>query len=122
MRRAHRLSTRSAFANVLANGRRTTRPEFVLYHFAREAPGRARVGLRVSRRVGRAVVRNRVRRVLREAFRPLYPKLVACDVVVVARPAIVGAGVEDLRRRLEEVAARAGLLESTHRSEEKAPR
>lgn len=87
-----------------------TRPEFVLYHFAREAPGPARVALSVGRRIGGAVVRNRVRRLLREAFRPLLPRLVTCDIVVVARPDILGAGVEDLEKALADVAARAGLL------------
>lgn len=87
-----------------------TRPEFVLYHFAREAADYPRVGLRVSRRIGSAVVRNRVRRLLREALRPLLPRLVACDLVVVARPAILGAGVRDLERDLADAATRAGLI------------
>jgi ribonuclease P protein component len=87
-----------------------TRPEFVLYHFAREAPGRARVAFSVGRRLGGAVARNRVRRVLREAFRPLLPRLVACDIVVVARPAVQQATVGDLERALADAAARAGLL------------
>ena len=88
-----------------------TRPELVLYHFAREASDRPRVGLRVSRRIGGAVVRNRVRRLLREALRPLLPRLAACDIVVVARPAILGVGVGDLERALADAAERAGLVE-----------
>lgn len=87
-----------------------TRPEFVLYHFAREASESPRVGLRVSRRIGGAVVRNNVRRRLREALRPLIPRLRACDIVVVARPGVLGAEVADLEQALEETAARAGLL------------
>lgn len=87
-----------------------TRPEFVLYHFAREAQGQARVAFSVGRRIGGAVVRNRVRRILREALRPLLPRLVACDIVVVARPAVLGAGVGDLEKMLADAAARAGLL------------
>ena len=110
MRRENRLRSRSRFRTVLRDGRRVTRPEFVLYHFARETPDEPSVGLRVSRRVGGAVVRNRVRRVLREALRPLLPRLVACDIVVVARPPAVGAGVDDLERALDDAAARAGLF------------
>jgi ribonuclease P protein component len=88
-----------------------TRPEFVLYHFARETPEQPRVGFTVGRRIGGAVVRNRVRRVLREAIRPVIPRLVACDVVVVARPAAVGAGVGHVERALADAAAQAGLFQ-----------
>jgi ribonuclease P protein component len=90
-------------------------PEFVLYHFAREASEAPRIGFSVSRRVGGAVVRNRARRVLREAVRPLIPRLVACDIVVVARAPVVGAGVADLERSLADAAARAGLLRTDHK-------
>ncbi|MGH2757940.1 MAG: ribonuclease P protein component, partial [Actinomycetota bacterium] len=75
MRRENRLRSRSGFRTTLHSGDRVTRPEFVLYHFAREAAEPTRVGLRVSRRIGSAVVRNRVRRRLREALRPLIPRL-----------------------------------------------
>jgi ribonuclease P protein component len=90
-----------------------TTPEFVLYHFAREALEAPRIGFAVSRRVGSSVVRNRARRVLREAVRPLIPRLVACDIVVVARPPVVGAGVADLETSLADAASRAGLLLTT---------
>ena len=89
--------------------------EFVLYHFAREAPQAPRIGFAVSRRIGGAVVRNRARRVLREAIRPLIPRLVACDIVVVARPPVIGAGVADLAESLAGAAARAGLLRTDRR-------
>jgi ribonuclease P protein component len=87
-----------------------TTPEFVLYHFAREAPELPRVGFAVGTRIGGAVVRNRVKRRLREAVRPLVPRLVACDILVVARPAVVAVAVADLERALGDAAARAGVL------------
>lgn len=110
MRRADRLRARTDFRRVLSAGRHVTRPEFLLYHAPRDAPGRPRVGLTVPRSVGSAVVRNRTKRLLREAVRPLIPRLVACDIVVAARPAVVGAGVRDLEEALTDAAARAGLL------------
>jgi ribonuclease P protein component len=82
----------------------------VLYHFAREAPESPRVGFSVARRLGGAVIRNRTRRRLREAIRPLIPRLVACDVLVVARPPAVEAEVRDLTAMLEDALAQAGLL------------
>ncbi len=110
MRRQNRLRPGSRLQEVISSGRRVTRTEFVLYHFAREASERPSVGLRVSRRVGGAVVRNRVRRQLREALRPLIPRLVASDIVIVARPAAAEAGVSGLGRSLADAAARAGLI------------
>ena len=121
MRREHRLRARSDFRRVTQQGGRLTTPEFVLYHFAREAPEVPRIGFAVSRRVGGSVVRNRARRVLREAVRPLIPRLVACDIVVVARPPVVGAGVADLGRLLAEAASRAGLLLTDRQDGAKRP-
>lgn len=90
-----------------------TTGEFVLYHSPRDEAELPRIGFSVSRRVGGAVARNRVKRVLREAARPLIPHLVACDVVVVARPPITGMATEDLQQALTDAAARAKLLRTT---------
>jgi ribonuclease P protein component len=95
---------------VLRTGRRLTTPEFVLYHCAREASDSPRIGFAVGRRVGGAVVRNRARRLLREAARQLVPRLVGCDVVVVARPPIAELGGAELATALADAAARARLL------------
>jgi len=81
-----------------------------LYHCAREAPDAARIGFAVGRRIGKAVVRNRTRRILREGVRVLVPRLVPCDIVVVARPPVVRSGVRDLEAALADATARAGLL------------
>lgn len=113
MRRANRLRSQLDFDRVISGGRGVTRPELVLYHAAGGASGRPRIGFAVSRRVGGAVVRNRTKRLLREAVRPLIPRLVACDIVVVARPAVVEAGVRDLADALSDAAARARLLRTT---------
>jgi len=106
----NRLTAKGDFDRVMADGRRVTRPEFVLYHRSREAPDVPRIGFAVGRRIGGAVVRNRTRRVLREVVRALVPRLVPCDIVVVARPSIVGSGAGDIATALTEATARAGLL------------
>lgn len=118
MRPAHRLTARADFDRVHRSGRRVSAPEFVLYHSSREAPGLPesrpesgpRLGFAVGRRIGGAVARNRLRRRLREAVRPLIPRLVASDIVIVARPQAAGRGVADLRVALAEAAMRAGLM------------
>ena len=62
-----------------------------------------RLGLAVSRRVGGAVERNRVRRLLRESFRGLGRRPGSgVDLIVVARPGIVGCGQAEVERELRE--------------------
>jgi ribonuclease P protein component len=112
MKRATRLKRSVDFHHVMSSGRRLAAPAFVLHHAPRADPGPPRVGFSVGRRVGNAVTRNRVRRRLREAVRPLLPRLVACDVVVSARPEIVQAGVRELESSLSDAASRAGLIRS----------
>jgi ribonuclease P protein component len=57
---------------------------------------------------GTAVARNRAKRLLREAMRPLLPSLTSgWDLVLIARPALVSATLEE---------ARAALLTLLHRA------
>jgi len=112
MKRASSLKRGIDFDRVMSAGGRVSAREFVLYHAARDDAGPPRVGFSVGRRVGNAVSRNRVRRLLREAVRRLIPRLVPCDVVVTARPEIVGVGLAELESGLSDAAVRAGLIRS----------
>jgi ribonuclease P protein component len=69
--------------------------------------GHPRLGITVTRKVGGAVVRNRVKRVVRELFRRnrvLIEQPV--DLVVHARPSIVGRGTAELEREFVDCARR----------------
>jgi ribonuclease P protein component len=73
--------------------------------------GTTRFGLATGRALGSAVVRNRVRRRLREAIRSLLPMLrPGWDVLVIARPAIVGADHRAIGEALSRLLGRAGVL------------
>jgi ribonuclease P protein component len=73
--------------------------------------GTTRFGLATGRALGPAVVRNRVRRRLREEIRSLLPSLrPGWDVLVIARPAIVGSDRRALGTALSRLLARSGVL------------
>ncbi|MBZ0299205.1 MAG: ribonuclease P protein component [Anaerolineae bacterium] len=84
---------------------------WVIFSVRPNGLGRNRYGIITSKRLGKAVARNRVRRLLREALRLSHPELQAgFDIVVVARPAIVGQPFEAIRRIIRELAAQSGVL------------
>ena len=77
----------------------------------RTAVGPTRFGLATGRTLGSAVIRNKVRRRLREALRSIGPSLrPGWDVLVIARPAIVGADQRALGAALGRLLARSGVL------------
>jgi ribonuclease P protein component len=97
-----RLRQAPEFRHAFEHGTKAVCPQLVLF-LDQRAPGAAaavegpRLGLVVSKKVGGAVERNAVKRRLREAFRHLRPELAAApalaaaDLLIVARPAAVGA-------------------------------
>ena len=71
----------------------------------------SRVGVITAGRIGGAVVRNRARRLLRESFRVHQHDLAApVDLVLVARPSIVGKGFVDVEKDFLTTLRRARLL------------
>jgi ribonuclease P protein component len=71
----------------------------------------SRLGVITGRKLGNAVVRARCRRLLREAFRLHQRELqTPIDLVLVARPSIVGKDFRVVERDLLEALRRAKVL------------
>jgi ribonuclease P protein component len=86
----------------------------LLANWALSGDAPSRLGVVTSRAVGDAVTRNRARRLLREAFR--VHQLDLCqpvDMVLVARPSIVGKHFQEVERDLLAAFRRGGLLKDS---------
>ena len=91
--RAARLKQSREFGRLRRVGERLTNGCLIANWQRLPAGAPSRLGVVTAGRIGGAVVRSRARRLLREAFRlHQYDLMVPVDLVLVARPSIVGRG------------------------------
>ena len=102
-----RLRSSSVISGVVRSGRRRAVGTIAL-HVAPNDRGDVRVAVVASRRIGDAVRRNRAKRLIREAVRATSWEP-GHDAVVVARPAIVGVGMQRVASDLADAAASLGV-------------
>ncbi len=98
--RTARLRRRRDFLEVQRRGRRVFSGELLVLALD-SGSRRARIGITVSSKVGNAVERNRVKRWVREGWREQASALPPVDLVVIARPAALAAGLGGVRLALE---------------------
>jgi len=105
------LSRPQDFAAIQGAGTTRSHPLFTV-RFQRTGLETTRFGLSTGRRLGGAVVRNRVRRRLREVLKSM---VLTCqpgwDVLIIARPAIVGIDHDTLVGALHRTLVRGGVIE-----------
>ena len=117
MQRKFRLTRSEDFKRVRRSGKSYAHPLVVLIvqaHDKRSNPvdqPRIKVGVAAGRTVGTAVYRNRAKRLLREAIRSLLPNISpGLDLILIARPGLVSASLEETRRALLILLQRAQIL------------
>ena len=116
MQRKFRLTRSEDFKRVRRSGKSYAHPLVVLIVQNNNQP-RVKIGVTAGRTVGTAVYRNRAKRLLREAIRTLLPNIGSgLDLILIARPGLVSATLEDTRRALLNLLQRARILIPQHES------
>ena len=117
MQRKFRLTRSEDFKRVRRSGKSYAHPLVVLIVQAHDKRGspvdqpRVKVGVAAGRTVGTAVYRNRAKRLLREAMRPLIPNITSgLDLILIARPGLTSASLEETRQALLTLLQRAQIL------------
>jgi len=110
LQRKFRLTRSEDFKRVRRFGKSYAHPLIVLIVQTHDQP-RVKLGVTAGRTVGTAISRNRAKRLLREAIRPLIPNIASgLDLILIARPGLVSATLEETRQALLSLLQRAQIL------------
>jgi ribonuclease P protein component len=110
VQRKFRLTRSEDFKRVRRSGKSYAHPLVVLIVQTQSQP-RVKIGVAAGRTVGTAVTRNRAKRLLREAIRPLISNIASGNaLILIARPGLVSATLEETRQALLTLLQRAQIL------------
>lgn len=109
---SRRLRDARAFRNIYSSGRHYVAGTMVLWVFCTKDKGH-KVGVVASRRAfRRAVDRNRAKRRLRECIRCAFPEIKeGCNLILIARRAMLDAATVELEKDLRWLLRRAGVID-----------
>jgi ribonuclease P protein component len=108
--RSSRLKRPGEFARAKTEGRRLVCGCLIANVLPRPPGHTTRLGVVTSKQIGNAVARSRARRLMRECFRLHQRELArSVDLVLVARPSIVGKKMADVEIDLLRVLRQARL-------------
>jgi ribonuclease P protein component len=114
VQRKFRLTRSEDFKRVRQSGKSYAHPLLVLVASSSPSSSRhVRVGVAAGKSAGGAVQRNRAKRLLREAARSCLDRLSpGFDLILIARPPLVNATLQETRAALENLLRRAKILPS----------
>ena len=116
MQKRFRLTRSEEFKRVRRSGKSYAHPLVVLI-VQTHAQSDVKVGVAAGKTVGTAIHRNRAKRLLREAMRTLIPDIASnLDLILIARPGLATATLEDTRQALLNLLQRAQILPPTNES------
>jgi len=130
VQRKFRLTRSEDFKRVRRDGKSYAHPLVVLIVQNSDQP-RVRVGVAAGKTVGTAVIRNRSKRLLREVMRTLIPSIAlrhgeqktnrqdsasGLDLILIARPKLASASLEETRQALQNLLQRAQIITPVHES------
>ena len=124
MQRSFRLTRSEDFKRVRRDGKSYAHPLVVLIVLKSDQP-RIRVGVAAGKMVGTAVIRNRTKRLLREVMRTLIPNIAlrhaqdsasGLDLILVARPKLASATLEETRQAVQNLLHRAQIITPVNES------
>jgi ribonuclease P protein component len=110
VQRRFRLRQAQDFQRLRATGQAYHHAWLLLSHAKGDTPHN-RYGVITGKRLGNAVTRNRVRRRIKETLRLLHPRLKqGYDLVLIARPAVVGQSFAAIQRIILKLCEQADLV------------
>lgn len=119
LKRERRLTSGRDFKAIFAGGKSYTNKLIVLRVMPKRGDQPSRFGFLTSSKLGKSVVRNRAKRLMREAVRLLQDDLQRSgyDAALIARPGVPDASFAEVRKAVEELLGKSGLLSGYKQSQ-----
>ncbi len=112
MKKSYRIKKEKEFQKIIYKKDSYANRNFIVYIYPAEENKHFRVGLSVGKKIGNAVTRNKVKRLMRESLFELKDNIKPeYNVVLIARPNIVGLSILEVKKNIQHVFKLANIIE-----------